>query len=746
MNEILKLLVTIGVNNTEAINELNETANKAQESGSKMVSTFKKIGAAVGTYFAVSKIKDFGVKMVQTAANVQAENAQFEASFKDLADEATSMFDRVGESTGVFASRLKVTGTKAFSQFKGAGIDANEALNKTETFLNLASDAAAYYDISLEDAEARIRSFIRGNVEAGDAIGLFTSESQRNQYAVDMYGKKWINLNEAQKQTLLLKVAENIYTQSGALGQAQREADGLANVTGNLKEAWRQFLAVVGAPILKLVTPIMQTLAEKVKNLQGKWEDLQVWLEKNKESIKNVITAIGLLVIAWAGFKVGSAIQTMVNGFQQARLALSLYTLEVGNANVAQGIINGTLKASEIAVGLMTGKIKLTTLVTSLWTKAQTALNASFLANPITWVVAAVVALVAIFVTAYKKSDKFREIVDKLWKVIKDNLLKAFEDIKPILEEIMDALSELWAAIKELLMPVIEWLVAKIQQYMPYIKAVISNVITYITTSIKNFLVVVKTVFNNIKIYIETVLNVIKNVIKVFTAILKGDWKGAWEAIKNIFKSIWDGIKGIAGNTLSGLKNIFTNTWNAIKTSTTKIWKGIKDSVTKPVKEAMDKVEKYVDKIKDFFTGFSAHIKLPHFKIKNASLNPKKWIENGVPKLSVEWYKDGGIMTKPTVFDYNPTTHTARVGGEAGAEAIAPIDTLMGYVETAVRNETNGLSYQVQRLYEIVASYLPNIANNADRNIVLDGDVLVGRLAPKMDKQLGSIYSRKARY
>jgi len=203
--ELFRIFGTIGLNGTDSVNhDLGDVTGNAEQTANKIAGAFKKIGAAVVAYFAVNKIKDFGVKIVQTAATVQAETAQFEAAFKDLAGTATDMFNRVSEATGVFATRLQVTGTKAFSQLKGAGLDANDALKQTEVFLNLAADAAAYYDISLEDAEARIRSFMRGNVEAGDAIGLFTSESQRNQYAVEMYGKKWIALTEAQKQLLML--------------------------------------------------------------------------------------------------------------------------------------------------------------------------------------------------------------------------------------------------------------------------------------------------------------------------------------------------------------------------------------------------------------------------------------------------------------------------------------------------------------------------------------------------------------
>lgn len=168
--ELFKIFGKIVIDGVEkAKSDLRNVDGQANESSNSMMSTFKKLGGVIATVFAVDKIARFGATLVSTAGNVQAENAQFEASFGDLAGTAEKTFERVANATGVFATRLRVTGTKAYSQLKGAGMDANEALEKTETFLNLASDAAAYYDISLEDAEARIRSFMRGNVEAGDA-------------------------------------------------------------------------------------------------------------------------------------------------------------------------------------------------------------------------------------------------------------------------------------------------------------------------------------------------------------------------------------------------------------------------------------------------------------------------------------------------------------------------------------------------------------------------------------------------
>lgn len=213
----------------------------------------------------VAMLADLGKSAVQSAADVRAEQAQFESTFGEMGAAATNIFKGIGNETNILATRLRGVGTKAFAQFTGAGMEGADAMAAMERYTKLAADAAAYYDISLEDADTRLRSFLRGNTEAGDAIGLFTSESQRNSYAVEMYGKKWQDLNEEQRNMLLLNVAEDIYRQSGAMGQAAREGSNWANVTANLQEAWRQTLGVIGAPIVDALTPLVETVTSKLQ-------------------------------------------------------------------------------------------------------------------------------------------------------------------------------------------------------------------------------------------------------------------------------------------------------------------------------------------------------------------------------------------------------------------------------------------------------------------------------------------------
>jgi hypothetical protein len=281
--DLFTLVARLGMDSSEYERGVSKARGSFSELGSFMSAKAVAMGNMISSAInkAVNVAADLGKSAIQNAADVAAEKAQFKATFDVLQGEAEAAFKDIEKSTGVFGTRLQNVGTKAFSQFKGAGLDGVQALDMMKDYTELAADAAAYYDISLEDADARLRSFLRGNTEAGDAIGLFTSESQRNSAAMEKYGKKWQKLTEAQKQMLMLDISKDIYEQSGAIGQAARESDSWTNVIGNLKEAWRQATALIGAPIMSALTPVIQNITNFL----------------NDENTQTLLTRFGLTIV-----------------------------------------------------------------------------------------------------------------------------------------------------------------------------------------------------------------------------------------------------------------------------------------------------------------------------------------------------------------------------------------------------------------------------------------------------------------
>ena len=245
----------------------NEARNTAKSIGSTLGSAVKKLGTLIISVFAVKQVVSFSKACVEAAAEVKALNAQLEQTFGTLENEARNAIQKVANESGILETRLQSTGTQIYAFAKASGMDSVNALNMMQEALQVTADSAAYYDRSIEDTAESLRSFLKGNYANDAALGISCTETTRNAAANKLYGKSFMELSEAQKQLTLLQMVKDANALSGAMGQAAREADGWENVTGNLKEAWKQFKAVIGKPLLQSLIPIVKGITSAIQTL-----------------------------------------------------------------------------------------------------------------------------------------------------------------------------------------------------------------------------------------------------------------------------------------------------------------------------------------------------------------------------------------------------------------------------------------------------------------------------------------------
>lgn len=136
--------------------------------------------------------------------------------------------------------------------------------------------------------------------------------------------------------------------------------------------------------------------------------------------------------------------------------------------------------------------------------------------------------------------------------------------------------------------------------------------------------------------------------------------------LKAGFVKVWTGIKTKTVAMVNSMKAGVTNAFNSIKAKASAVWSAIKNAITSPIKTAVATVKNLLSRIKNFFPisvgRIFDNLKLPHFKL-TGKLSLKNMT---VPKLSVDWYKTGGIFDSPSIIGV----------GEAGPEAVIPIDKL----------------------------------------------------------------------
>lgn len=363
---------------------------KANVLSGAIVNGFQKLSGAV---------KNLSGQFIESAANVNAETSAFEQTFGTLGDEASAAIGRVANESGILQTRLNTLGSKIYAFARSSGGDTTESMNLMERALKAAADSAAYYDTSVEQATETLQSFLKGNFANDAALGLSATETTRNAAAMELFGQKYNDLSEIQKQETLLKMVEDSQRLSGAMGQAAREADGWENVLGNLKETWRQFQANAGAPFLESLIPIIQEITTA---FQG-WINSVDW-----DTFTANITGFVDTVL-----DNGDTIISVIAGIATGFVAWNV-------ASIIQGVV-GAIKAFQAA--------------NEGATVAQAALNLVMNANPIGIVITAVSALAASVIALWHTNDDFRNAVISAWEKIKDTISNAVASIKTFFTE-----------------------------------------------------------------------------------------------------------------------------------------------------------------------------------------------------------------------------------------------------------------------------------------------------------------------
>jgi phage-related protein len=414
---------------SKSLNAVQEQANSVSNN---MKSSLKKLGSAIVAAFSVAAIKQFGQQCIESAAQVNAANSQFEQTFGSMESQAKSAIQSVAKESGILETRLQGVGTSIYAFAKTTGMDSANALNMMQEALQVTADSAAYYDRSLEDTAESLKSFLKGNFENDAALGLSCTETTRNAAANKLYGKSFTELSESQKQLTLLEMVKDANKLSGAIGQASRESDGWENVTGNLKESWNQLLAVIGKPILQVATNIVQKLSSAIAKLT--------------EYAKGAINALSKL-FNWGGDDTADSISAAASSAENLS----------SEAESSSESLENVADSSEKAKNSVAGFDKLNVLTKSdsggsdTSARSTSASNGTSVANTVVKDTNSGVS--GAFKNLYEKSG-FKGFVQNVqkginkvdWSSIGKNCKIIFDNIKPIAKKSFEKIQQVSAA------------------------------------------------------------------------------------------------------------------------------------------------------------------------------------------------------------------------------------------------------------------------------------------------------------
>lgn len=332
-----------------------------------------------------------------------------------------------------------------------------------------------------------------------------------------------------------------------------------------------------------------------------------------------------------------------------------------------------------------------------------------------------------------------------------DSITGSDEKLELALQNVKSAFSELGGVIADALTPILEAitpLIKNIADWFASLPGPVQQIIVIFTALVAVFglmapvILAVVVAVSSLDVALLPIIGVVLGVIAAITAIIviiqnwgsicewfSTLWTTIWDACSATFSSwsdsihtIWTDMQSWLTGKVNDLKNGVTSTFTDMKNSVVGTFTGIRDSISNAMQTAFDNVRSGFQKIKDVLSGTLSfpNIKLPHFKVSGSfSLNPIK-----VPSIGVDWYAKGGILTKPTIFGSNGGNMMG--GGEAGAEAVAPISTLQSYVQAAVDNSS---------LVKLLSMILDRIdALELSPEITIDGKRITKVIADRISK------------
>ena len=213
-------------------------------------------------------------------------------------------------------------------------------------------------------------------------------------------------------------------------------------------------------------------------------------------------------------------------------------------------------------------------------------------------------------------------------------------------------------------------------------------------------------------------------------------WKNN-EGFRKFWLDMWEKVKDASSSAVKWISGKFDSLKGALDKAKTK-FNEIQKTISDKMEAAQKAVKKAIDKIKGFF---DFKWSLPKLKLPKFSVSGKFGVDPpSIPKFTVKWNAEGGILDRPTIF--GSIGNTLLGGGEAGKEAIAPIDVLQQYVREAVRQETEEIADVISEQFSILIAFLQK---NMPQSVFLDSRVLVGELAPGINTYLGKVYNNEMR-
>lgn len=512
------------------------------------------------------------------------------------------------------------------------------------------------------------------------------------------------------------KIASAEGTVSGFIGTVQSKALAIFTMI-------RPKLESIGAKAQEIFTALSGQLTAAFEAVQPalNWI-IDTALPTAISAVLNLADAFGSVVLTalefkevliaaaavYGAFKAGKALQSMIQGFQQAKVTLALFKASAQGATIAQAAFNGTLTLGETLTALFTGQVTLAQLAQAGWatvtgavTKAFGALNAVLMANPIVLIVTAIAAVIAILVVLYTKCEGFRNFVNSVASAIVGFVKNAASAIAGFFKNLWATIQGIWSAVSG-------WFKSKVIDPLVNFFA---PIVQWISGFFQGCWIIIQAVWAAVSGWFKT--NVIDPVVNFFApipGIIGGFFSGLWTSIQSIWATVsgWFNLNVIQplvnffAPIVESIGGFFANLWATICS----IWQAagtwFSENVTTPINNAFQAIGDFV---KGIFNGLIGLVEGMINRIIGAvngfiggfndvvgwgaSFIGVDWEGLAtIPEVSLPRLAKGGIVDSPTILE----------AGEAGTEAIVPLSELWGKMQSMISGPVGYMADRVSAL------------------------------------------------
>lgn len=235
------------------------TTKKINSQVDKIKGAFNKIGAAVGIALSVAAIVNFGKSCINLGSDLAEVQNVVDVTFKGLSERINQFSKNAIEQFGLSELSAKQYSSTMGAMLKSMGFTSSAAADMSMELTGLAGDMASFYNLSGDDAFAKIRSGISGETEPLKQLGINLSVANLEAYALSQGMTKSYNAMSQQEQALL-RYNYLLSVTSDAQGDFARTSDSWANQTKILSERFNQLKASIGQGLINIFTPIIKII------------------------------------------------------------------------------------------------------------------------------------------------------------------------------------------------------------------------------------------------------------------------------------------------------------------------------------------------------------------------------------------------------------------------------------------------------------------------------------------------------